>query len=191
MAKRQQTQVRALFETEAELLDAARLLRERNCRHCECYAPKPIEAFDAIWKRPRSRLPQVAFVGGLLGAIGGYGMQHYTMAISYPHNVGGRPLVSWPIFLPVTFELMVLAAALTGMAALLIRLGLPKLYQPILDSPLAARVNVDAFLLEALPASDSVTRLGAEKAAAELETLLENAGAVATETVVGEGGSDA
>lgn len=180
--------VRALFESESELLGAARSLRERGCRGCACYSPKPVEAFDEIWEHPRSRLPKVAFVGGLLGAIGGYGMQHYAMAINYPHNVGGRPLASWPLFLPITFELMVLSAALTAAVALLFRLRLPKLYQPILDSPLAARVNRDAYLVEVLPPEAAVERLGPDDAASELSHFLRGAGAVATECDSGKGG---
>src|SRR5205085_903657 len=69
------------------------------------------------------------------GGIAGYLLQFWTMAIDYPLNIGGRPLNSWPAFIPVTFETTVLAAALTAVLGMLWLNGLPEPYHPVFSVP--------------------------------------------------------
>src|SRR5437868_1055242 len=74
-------------------------------------------------------------------------MQVYVIAISYPLNIGGRPIHSWPAFIPITFELTVLAAALTAFIAVFVVSGLPRLHHPLFGLPQFERASQDRFFL--------------------------------------------
>ena len=62
----------------------------------------------------------ITLLGGIAGGVGGYFLQWYTAVIDYPINAGGRPLHSWPAFIPATFEMTVLGAALAAFFGMLI-----------------------------------------------------------------------
>jgi hypothetical protein len=85
-------------------------------------------------------------------------MQWYSAVISYPINAGGRPLHSWPEFIPVTFELTVLVAALAGVAGMLILNGLPRLHHPVFDVEAFDLASRNRFFL-CLRADDDVTSI--------------------------------
>ena len=62
-------------------------------------------------------------------------------------NIGGRPLNSWPAFIPATFELIILCAVLGGLAALFFTLRLPTVYHPVFNHPDFRRASRDGFFL--------------------------------------------
>ena len=127
--------VMAEFASAESLVAAARRAREEGYGAVEAYSPFPVEGLaDAIGFRG-SRIPLAVLVGGVLGGLGGYFLQWYSAVISYPVNVGGRPLHSWPEFIPVTFETTVLGAAVTAVVAMLAANGLPRLRHPVFDAP--------------------------------------------------------
>ena len=127
--------VMAEFASAETLVAAARRSREEGFGAVEAYSPFPVEGLgDAIGFRG-SRIPLAVLVGGVLGAHGGYFLQWYSAVISYPVNIGGRPLHSWPEFIPVTFETTVLGAAVTAVVAMLAANGLPRLRHPVFDAP--------------------------------------------------------
>ena len=101
----------AEFESATDLLRAAEATRRAGYRRMDAYSPFPVEGLAEALGFRRTGLPQLVFVGGLVGCVGGFFMQYYAAVLGYPINVGGRPLNSWPAFLPVTFELTVLIAA--------------------------------------------------------------------------------
>lgn len=113
----------------------------------DAYTPYPVEGLPELLGRRPSRLPVVFLLAGLAGGGGGYFMQWYAMAISYPINVGGRPLHSWPAFIPVTFELTILIAALTGVVALFVMMRLPRLNHPVFSVQGFERATSDRFYL--------------------------------------------
>jgi hypothetical protein len=125
----------AEFRSPEALLDAARKAREAGYENVEAYSPFPVEGLAEVIGFRKNRIPAIVFIGGLLGGIGGYFMQWYSAVVSYPINSGGKPPHSWPEFIPVTFELTILCAALAGFFGLLFLNGLPRLHHPLFDVP--------------------------------------------------------
>ena len=125
--------VMAEFAGAERLLSAARSARDAGYADIEAYSPFPIEGLaDAAGFR-RNWVPAIVLAGGLAGGIGGYFMQWYSAVLSYPINSGGKPPHSWPEFIPVTFELTVLVAAIAGVVGMLALNGLPRLYHPVFN----------------------------------------------------------
>lgn len=150
----------AEYETPEALVAAAQAAHDAGHRHAEAYAPFPVEGLaEAIGFR-RSRLPAVVLVGGLVGGVGGYLMQWFAAVRSYPEEVGARPLHSWPMFVPVTFETTILFAAFAAFFGVLLANGLPRLAHPIFDAPdfeLASRNRFFLVLRTDDPAFDAAT----------------------------------
>jgi hypothetical protein len=143
----------AEFRTGDALLDAARRARAEGYRQVEAYAPYPVEGMAEAVGFTRNRVPLMALLGGIVGGAGGYFLQWYSAVIDYPINVGGRPLHSWPSFIPATFEMSVLGAALAVVFGMLLANGLPRLHHPVFDAPDFEQATRNRFFL-CLPASD-------------------------------------
>jgi hypothetical protein len=137
----------AEFETPDALVHAAAEARLAGYRKMDAYSPIPIEALDEALDMPRTRLPRLVLLGGILGGLGGYGLQYWSQTMAYPMNIGGRPFHSWPQFIPVTFETTVLGAALTAFVAMWALNGLPQPYHPVFNVPAFERASRDRFFL--------------------------------------------
>jgi hypothetical protein len=137
----------AEFQTPNALVHAAHCAYQAGYRRLDAYSPFPIEELSEALNFRRTRMPLVMFLGGLLGCVGGFFMQYYCMALSYPINIGGRPLNSWPAWIPVTFEMTVLVSALSGVFGLLGLCGLPRPHHPLFAVPGFARATRDRFFL--------------------------------------------
>jgi hypothetical protein len=121
------------FETEHQLLHAAEKALEAGYRRVEAYAPFPVEGLSEALGLKRNKVPLITLIGGLCGGIGGFSLQYWVAVIAYPMNIGGRPLNSWPAFIPVTFELTILGAALSAVFGMLALNGLPQPYHPLFN----------------------------------------------------------
>lgn len=147
----------ASFVDPHDLVAASRRAHEEGYRKVDAFAPFPVEGLaEAIGFR-RNSLPLVVLLGGLFGGLLGYAMQYYSAVISYPINVGGRPLHSWPAFIPVTFELTVLCAAFAAVLGMLGLNGLPEPYHPVFNAPgfeLASRNRFFLLILSDDPRFD-------------------------------------
>jgi hypothetical protein len=137
----------AEFVKPAELVAAAERARAEGYRRMDAYAPYPVEGLAEALGFRHSRVPLIALVGGIAGGLGGYFMQYWIAAINYPQNIGGRPLNSWPAFVPVTFELTILGAALAAVLGMLALNGLPMPYHPVFHVPRFALASRDRFFL--------------------------------------------
>ncbi len=137
----------AQFETPEALIAAARRATEAGFRRIEAYSPFPVEGLDEALARPGTAIPALALVGGVLGAISAYALEYYCLAIGYPINVGGRPLNSWPSFMPIVFELTVLGGSLAAFFGSLVLNGFPHPYHPLFNVPEFKRASRDRFFL--------------------------------------------
>lgn len=139
--------VLAEFSSPGALLKAAELVYKKGYRKMDAYSPFPIHGLAEVIGMKSTRLPLVVLIGGILGCLGGFFMQYYASVISYPYNVGGRPLNSWPSFIPVTFETTILVAALAAVLGMLALNGLPMPYHPLFHSDRFALATRDRFFL--------------------------------------------
>jgi hypothetical protein len=137
----------AQFDDPGALVEAARRTRAEGFRRVDAFSPYPMHELDDALAIRATRLPLLVFVGGLIGALGGYFMQYYTAVHAYPFNVGDRPLHSWPAFIPVTFEMTILVAALAAVLGMLALNGLPMPYHPVFNVPSFALASRDRFFL--------------------------------------------
>jgi hypothetical protein len=137
----------AEFEDPKALVDATRRACEHGYRDMDAYSPIPLEELTEALGIHQTGVAPLVLLGGIIGAVSGYGLQYWVAAIAYPLNVGGRPFNSWPAFVPVTFELTVLFAALTAVFGMLALNRLPMLYHPVFNVPRFALATRDRFFL--------------------------------------------
>jgi len=158
----------AEFDNPDELLEAARKAHDAGYRKMDGYSPFPIEGLAEAVGFHRTWLPLIVLLGGIAGAATGFGMQYYLSAIDYPLNVGGRPLNSWPAFIPITFELTILFAALSAVLGVLLLNGFPHPYHPVFNVEDFALASRNRFFL-CIEASDP--KFDREQTRLFLETL--------------------
>lgn len=135
------------FLTAEGLLEAAGAARRKGYRKVDGFSAFPIEGLPEALGVRADALAAAVLIGGLLGGAGGFYMLTYSAVVSYPINVGGRPFFSWPAFIPETFELTILAAALTAFFGLWALSGLPRPYHPLFNVPAFRRASDDRFFL--------------------------------------------
>jgi hypothetical protein len=137
----------AEFEEHEQLLAAARRAYAEGYRRMDGYSPFPIEGLAEALGHEFNAIPLLTLVGGIIGGLGGYFMEWYSMARLYPLNVGGRPLNSWPNFIPVVFELTVLIASVSAFLGVFILNRLPQPNHPVFNVPEFERASNDRFFL--------------------------------------------
>jgi Protein of unknown function (DUF3341) len=136
----------AEFDSPTALVAAARRAREAGYRKMDAYSPFPIEELSEVLHQ-KDRLPLLVLIGGLVGGTSGFLFQYWASAIDYPINVGGRPLLSWPSFIPVTFEMTILIAAFVAVLGMLGLNGLPMPYHPVFNVPRFEYASRNRFFL--------------------------------------------
>ncbi|AKT42134.1 DUF3341 domain-containing protein [Chondromyces crocatus] len=137
----------AEFETPEALLSAIEALHARGYRKLDAFTPYPVHGLEKALRLPRSKLPWMVLPFALTGGGGCYSLQLYLNGIDYPINVGGRPPHSAPAFIPITFEMLVLSAALAGLILFLVLCRLPELHHPIFEVEGFDRASQDRFWL--------------------------------------------
>src|SRR6266540_2015933 len=137
----------AEFDDPNSLVAATRRAHAEGFRCMDAYSPFPIEELHDALGGHHTRLPLIVLIEGLTGCVGGYALQYWVSAMAYPLNVGGKPLHSWPAFVPVTFECAILVAALSAVLGMLALNGLPMPYHPVFNVPRFALASRNRFFL--------------------------------------------
>jgi hypothetical protein len=137
----------AEFETPEALARAVEAARMAGYTQLEAFSPFPLRnVAEMLGARPAA-VPWIATVFGFLGAAVQYGFQYWANAIDYPLNVGGRPLHSWPAFVPATLIVAIMWAGAATLLSLLVLLRLPQLNHPVFAVPGFERASDDRFFL--------------------------------------------
>lgn len=135
------------FDTPEELVEACERAYAEGFRRMDAYAPMPVTGLAEAIGYKKNKVALCVLIGGIFGACGGFGLLEWITVVAYPHNVGGRPLNSWPAYIPITFECMVLIAGLTSLFCMLAMNGLPQPYHPVFNVPEFSRASIDKFFL--------------------------------------------
>ena len=137
----------AEFETAGELVDAARRTKEAGFKKFDAYTPFPIHELDDAMDLHDNRVSLFTLIGGLFGCIGGFSLASWVEAVALPLNIGGRPFISAPMYIPITFECTVLVGGLTAAISMIIMNGLPSPYHPVFNVERFADASRSKFFL--------------------------------------------
>jgi hypothetical protein len=113
----------------------------------DAFTPFPVEGLAKNLGRKKSIVPLMVLLAGISGGLGGYFMEWYAATVSYPINIGGRPLNTWPAFIPIAFELTILSGALAAIITMLALNKLPEPYHPVFNVAQFKRASTDKFFL--------------------------------------------
>jgi hypothetical protein len=139
--------IMAEFGRPEALADAVRAARTAGYTRLEAFSPFPLrDLARELGYRP-SPVAWLAAATGLAGALIQYLSQYWMNAIDYPLNVGGRPLHSWPAFIPSTLIVAILWAGAAALIGMLLMLRLPRLHHPVFGVPGFERASEDRFFL--------------------------------------------
>lgn len=137
----------AEFETPGELVSAARRTREAGFKKFDAFSPLPIHELDEAMDLHDNRVSLFTLIGGLLGCIGGFSLCSWVSAVALPLNIAGRPQISVPMFIPITFECTILLGGLTAAISMIAMNGLPKPYHPVFNVERFASAARNKFFL--------------------------------------------
>jgi Protein of unknown function (DUF3341) len=139
--------IMAEFESPEALVAAVTAAKDAGYTRLDAFSPFPLhEVADQLGVRP-SIIPWIAWITGLVGAAIQYGSQYWLNAVDYPLNVGGRPLHSWPAFIPSTLIVAILWAGAATLLSMIFILRLPRLHHPVFAVAGFQRASEDRFFL--------------------------------------------
>ena len=139
--------IMAEFSTAEELIDAVKAANDAGYHKMDAYSPVPLEELHDLLHIHDNRVSLFTLIGGLCGCCGGFGLLSWTSSLAYPLNIGGRPLISVPMFIPITFECTVLIAGLTAAIGMILLNGLPMPYHPVFNVDRFANASRNKFFL--------------------------------------------
>ncbi len=137
----------AEFETPEELLAATQRTHDAGYKSIDAFSPIPVEGLAEAIGFHGSKLSTLVLIGGILGGLTGFGMCWYANVLSFPQIIGGKPFNTWPMWIPITFELTILGAALTTVIGMFALNGLPQPYHPVFNVERFALATTDRFFL--------------------------------------------
>ncbi|GMU63114.1 MAG: DUF3341 domain-containing protein [Myxococcales bacterium] len=166
----------AQYEDPHSIYQACEQVRDAGYQQWDACAPFPVHGLDRAMGVKPSRLPWIVLVVGLVGSALGLWLQAWTSGSAYPFITGGKPLFSLPAFVPVWYEMTVLASCLAAFFGNWILNGLPRLHHPAFASRAFERATDDKFFIM-IEAADPKFDL------AQTEALLKSTGATHVEVL--------
>jgi Protein of unknown function (DUF3341) len=145
--------VLAEFDSPEELITACERAYAEGFRRMDAYAPIPVVGLAEAVGYKKNYVANCVLAAGITGVLFGFGLLEWIANVAYPHNVGGRPMNSWPSWIPITFECMILFSALTALFSMLVMNKLPQPYHPLFNVPEFDRSSIDKFFI-CIEASD-------------------------------------
>jgi hypothetical protein len=137
----------AEFDNVNDAIVAARRTYAAGYRKLDAYSPFPVEELSEAIGFHKNGVALICLIGGLLGGTAAFTLQWWINNVSYPVNIGGRPLNSWPSFIIVTFEMTILFSGLSAVFGMLALNGLPMPYHPVFNVPRFELVTRDKFFI--------------------------------------------
>lgn len=143
----------ARYDDVTSFLKACAKVRDAGYTKWDSLSPFPVHGVEKAMGLKPSPLPWFVLGAALTGGSAAMFFQYWTSAVDYPLVISGKPLFSWPAFVPVTFEITVLLSALTAFFAMLVLNGLPRHHHPLFAAEGFERVTDDQFFI-AVEAAD-------------------------------------
>ena len=137
----------AEFESPEALVGATRRAYAEGYRKMDAYTPIPVDGLAEALGSKWTFVSPIVLLAGIMGGSGGFLLMYWITCIAYPHNVAGRPLYSWPAYIPPTFECTVLLAAFAAVFCAVGLNGLPQPYHPVFNVSRFALASKDRFFL--------------------------------------------
>lgn len=146
----------AEFPSASALLHAAERTYGEGYRRIDAFTPFPVHGLAEAMGHHDKTVQRLVLLGGIAGALAGLSLCYWTGATEgiggilsgYAHNVGGRPLNSWPAFIVPTFETTILFSAITAVVGMLALNGLPLPYHPVFNvARFREHASQDGFFL--------------------------------------------
>lgn len=149
----------AEFNDPAELLAAARKMKDGGYKKYDCHSPFPVHGMDGAMGMKRSPLGYIVFAVAAVALIGGFALQWWTSSVDYKIVISGKPFFSYQAYGPVAFAIMVLSSAFVSLLGMLALNKLPMLFHPLFSSKSFERAMDDGFFVsvEAADAKFDVT----------------------------------
>lgn len=137
----------AEFDSPEKLMRAANASLDAGYSSMDAFTPFPVHGMPEAIGFKETRVRWIIFLGGLCGVAGGFGLEWWVATQAYPLNIGGKPLFSWPAFIPPAFETTILFAAFGAVFGMILLNKLPQPHHPVFDAPNFERASQDRFFL--------------------------------------------
>ncbi len=138
----------AEYNTPGELYRACEKVRDAGYSVWDAHCPFPVHNLHKAMGLKPSVIPRIVFAGAMMGAGGGLLMQWWMSSEGgYPLIIAGKPLFSWPAFIPVTFALGILGGVFGSVFGMFALNQLPMYHHPLFGSKRFESVTDDKFFI--------------------------------------------
>lgn len=135
-----------IFDTPDEIILAANKVAEDGYKKFDVNTPYPVHGMDNAMKLPVSKLGYAALIFGLTGTISAVALMYFLSVFDYPIVIGGKPFFAFPAFVPIIFEVTVLAASIATVVTMIaLFFKFPNISHPLHDTEYMKKVSSDKY----------------------------------------------